>query len=266
MYDEHGPRSLGCGDHRAAEIGVREDGHPRTQWKVPACALGQTDPQEGGVAGLGDHIGGHPGSEHPTLGGAPTTDSMQHDTGRGMGLIPGGLPNAESDCVDAGAVLSRCGWQQERSGDREAVRRILFCTGKIYYDLAARRDEVERDDVAIVRLEQLYPFPAEEVRSIVASYPNQRQITWVQEEPRNHGAFFHVQRTMRERLEFEIDDISRVSSPSPSGGSAAMHEQEQQEIVLAAIDGTGPRSSAASTSTKKKNPAGGARRRSSASH
>ena len=155
---------------------------------------------------------------------------------------------------------------EERSGDRAAVRRVILCTGKVYYDLATRRDETERDDVALVRVEQLYPFPEDEVRQIVESYPNREQVTWVQEEPRNHGAYFHVQRMMKEHLEIEIDDISRVSSPSPSGGSSSMHEQEQLEIVLAAIDGTGPR--AGSTSKKASNLASKAdagRRKSSAS-
>ncbi len=147
---------------------------------------------------------------------------------------------------------------QERSGDRAAVRRVILCTGKIYYDLATRRDELDRDDIAIVRVEQLYPFPADEIEGILESYPNREQVTWVQEEPRNHGAYFHMQRMMRDRLEVELEDISRVSSPSPSGGSAAMHEQEQREIVTAAIDGV-PRTRASKSDTgssKSKKPKG----------
>jgi 2-oxoglutarate dehydrogenase E1 component len=96
--------------------------------------------------------------------------------------------------------------------------------------------------VALVRIEQLAPFPAGDVQKMLDQYPNREQVTWVQEEPRNHGAFFFVERCMRELLELEIDDITRVASPSPSGGSTAMHEQEQQEIVLAAIDGGGGKS------------------------
>ena len=147
---------------------------------------------------------------------------------------------------------------EERSGDRAAVRRVILCTGKIYYDLATRRDELDRDDIAIVRVEQLYPFPADEIEGILESYPNREQVTWVQEEPRNHGAYFHMQRMMRDRLEVELEDISRVSSPSPSGGSAAMHEQEQREIVTAAIDGV-PRTRASKSDTgssKSKKPKG----------
>ena len=138
---------------------------------------------------------------------------------------------------------------QEKRGDRSKVHTVLLCTGKIYYDLAARRDEIERDDLAIVRIEQLAPFPEEEVQAILDSYPNHRRVTWVQEEPRNHGAFFHVQRTMHEALEVDLDDVSRVASPSPSGGSMSMHEQEQGALVTTAIDGA--ESPTKKTTTKK---------------
>ncbi len=140
---------------------------------------------------------------------------------------------------------------EEKDGDRQGVRRVLLCTGKVYYDLASHRDESGRDDLAIVRVEQLYPFPAEEIRGILDAYPNHEQVTWVQEEPRNHGAFFHVQRMMKEVLDEEIDDVSRVSSPSPSGGSAAMHEQEQREIVITAIEGGGKPAGNHSTTKSK---------------
>jgi len=126
---------------------------------------------------------------------------------------------------------------EESGGDRDAVRQVILCSGKVYYDLASRRDAVDRKDVAMVRIEQIAPFPAGDVKRILDRYPNHETVTWVQEEPRNHGAFYFVDRAMREMLEIEIEDITRVASPSPSGGSTAMHEQEQQEIVLAAIDG-----------------------------
>ncbi|RPG19716.1 MAG: hypothetical protein CBB69_004560, partial [Phycisphaera sp. TMED9] len=135
---------------------------------------------------------------------------------------------------------------EEAGGDRGDVRQVILCAGKVYYDLANRRDTVDRKDVALVRIEQLAPFPAGDVQKVLDQYPNHEQITWVQEEPRNHAAFFYVERCMREMLELEIDDITRVASPSPSGGSTAMHEQEQQEIVLAAIDGGGGKSRTAS--------------------
>ena len=142
---------------------------------------------------------------------------------------------------------------EEAGGDRDQVRQVILCAGKVYYDLATRRDTVDRKDVALVRIEQLSPFPAGDVQRILDLYPNREQITWVQEEPRNHGAFFFVERCMRELLELQVDDITRVASPSPSGGSTAMHEQEQQEIVLAAIDGGGGRKSRSATSESPKN-------------
>ncbi len=141
---------------------------------------------------------------------------------------------------------------EESGGDREAVRQVILCSGKVYYDLATRRDAIDREDVAMVRVEQLSPFPAGDVKRILDQYPNHETVTWVQEEPRNHGAFYFVDRCMREMLEIEVDDITRVASPSPSGGSTAMHEQEQQEIVLAAIDGGLDRKTRGGAASKKR--------------
>ncbi|MAB72552.1 MAG: 2-oxoglutarate dehydrogenase E1 component, partial [Planctomycetaceae bacterium] len=108
---------------------------------------------------------------------------------------------------------------EESGGDRDAVRQVILCAGKVYYDLASRRDAIDRKDVAMVRLEQIAPFPAGDVKRILDRYPNHETVTWVQEEPRNHAAFYFVDRSMREMLEIEIEDITRVASPSPSGGS-----------------------------------------------
>ena len=80
--------------------------------------------------------------------------------------------------------------------DPASVRRVVLCTGKTYYDLVVGRTERVVDGIAIVRVEQLYPFPADEIEGILESYPNREQVTWVQEEPRNHGAYFHMQRMM----------------------------------------------------------------------
>ena len=141
---------------------------------------------------------------------------------------------------------------EESGGDRDAVRQVILCAGKVYYDLANRRDAIDRKDVAMVRLEQIAPFPAGDVKRILDRYPNHETVTWVQEEPRNHAAFYFVDRSMREMLEIEIEDITRVASPSPSGGSTAMHEQEQQEIVLAAIDGGLDRKTRGAAASKKR--------------
>ena len=145
---------------------------------------------------------------------------------------------------------------EEGNGVRKDVRQVILCSGKVYYDLATRRDAIERKDVAVVRIEQLSPFPAGEVKRILDQYPNRETITWVQEEPRNHGAFYFVERCMREMLVIEVEDITRVASPSPSGGSTAMHEQEQQEIVLAAIDGGLSRKPRGGAASPKKQSSG----------
>ncbi len=77
-------------------------------------------------------------------------------------------------------------------GDPKAVRKILVCSGKIYYELAAARDERRAADTAIIRIEQLYPFPEAEFAEILAKYPAAGEVVWVQEEPRNMGAWAFV--------------------------------------------------------------------------
>src|SRR6185503_18103273 len=80
------------------------------------------------------------------------------------------------------------------------ITRVLLCTGKIYYDLLARRYQLKRYDVAIVRLEQLYPWPREELRAALAPYADGTRVVWVQEEPGNQGAWPYVERRFRGAL------------------------------------------------------------------
>jgi 2-oxoglutarate dehydrogenase E1 component len=122
-------------------------------------------------------------------------------------------------------------------GDR--IRRVLFCSGKIYYDLLAAREQRQIQDVAIVRLEQLYPFPAAEAADILARYSPLAEVVWVQEEPRNMGAW----RFMREWFEPVLEParrtlvyVGRAEAASPAAGSIKRHQQEQAEVVDAAFD------------------------------
>jgi len=100
---------------------------------------------------------------------------------------------------------------------------VLLCTGKIYFELAARRAELKRDDVAIVRLEQLYPFP-----DAARQY---RTATWVQEEPENMGAWTYV----RAQLGDGVRCVARPPAASPAAGSAAVHKREQADVVARAL-------------------------------
>ncbi|HEY3088726.1 MAG TPA: multifunctional oxoglutarate decarboxylase/oxoglutarate dehydrogenase thiamine pyrophosphate-binding subunit/dihydrolipoyllysine-residue succinyltransferase subunit [Jatrophihabitantaceae bacterium] len=119
--------------------------------------------------------------------------------------------------------------------DPAGVRRVLMCTGKIYYDLAAKRSRDGRTDIAIVRVEQLYPLPVEELRAELDRYPD-AQLVWVQEEPANQGAWPFMALSLPEHLGGRLlARASRRASASPAVGSASVHEAQQHEIVAAAF-------------------------------
>ena len=111
------------------------------------------------------------------------------------------------------------------------VKRVLVCSGKIYYDLLKRQEEENREDVAIVRLEQIYPFPKQQMDAIEKKY-NKAEFMWVQEEPRNMGAFGHI---LLNHSEYNWQYSGRKTAASPATGFAKKHEMEQKAIVDAAF-------------------------------
>ncbi|HEX8097062.1 MAG TPA: multifunctional oxoglutarate decarboxylase/oxoglutarate dehydrogenase thiamine pyrophosphate-binding subunit/dihydrolipoyllysine-residue succinyltransferase subunit [Pyrinomonadaceae bacterium] len=116
---------------------------------------------------------------------------------------------------------------------RERVRRILLCSGKVFYDLSAGRNKSGDERVAVVRLEQFYPFPERRLREIFAAYPNATQLVWVQEEPRNMGGWTFVEprlMNLMPRCERPYY-VGRAASASPATGSYTIHELEQRRIV-----------------------------------
>jgi 2-oxoglutarate dehydrogenase E1 component len=121
--------------------------------------------------------------------------------------------------------------------DPREVRRVLICFGKVYYDLLQGRRKMEQKDVAIIRLEQMYPFPADELRQQLERYPNARDVVWVQEEPKNMGGW----PTLSDWIFEVISDHQRLSflgrpgSGSPAAGSMKLHLREQEEIVKRAL-------------------------------
>jgi 2-oxoglutarate dehydrogenase E1 component len=124
--------------------------------------------------------------------------------------------------------------------DPAAVKRVMLCSGKIYYELAAARAVRERGDVAIVRVEQLFPFPSMELRETLARYEGARQLYWVQEEPRNMGAWTFVRSRLESLAEGRWEDprfVGRVPSASPATGSSESHKFEQDQIMEEAFAG-----------------------------
>ena len=121
--------------------------------------------------------------------------------------------------------------------DPAAVKKVVLCSGKVYYDLADARKKASQMRVAIVRLEQFYPFPLTSIREILARYENARELVWAQEEPQNMGGWTFMQ----ERLENLLPAcerpryVGRTASASPATGSYSIHQNEQAQLVADAL-------------------------------
>ncbi|MCC6321089.1 MAG: 2-oxoglutarate dehydrogenase E1 component [Phycisphaerales bacterium] len=115
------------------------------------------------------------------------------------------------------------------------VKSVLYCSGKFYHELNERRVATGRKDVAIVRIEQLYPLHTEALRTVNARYPKAATRSWVQEEPRNQGAFFHIADRFREELGLNLSYLGRAASASPATGSERVHGVQQEAILKEAI-------------------------------
>lgn len=120
-----------------------------------------------------------------------------------------------------------------RISDRSKVNRVVLCSGKVFYDLDAARESETKGDVAVVRLEQFYPFPSAKITEIVASYPNADEVVWTQEEPQNMGGWTFVEPRLRAILPDTaiLNYIGRTPSASPATGSYAIHNLEQEQLV-----------------------------------
>ena len=144
------------------------------------------------------------------------------------------LPEAASDLSELTSGSFNC-----IIGDdlpEEKIKRVVLCSGKVYYDLKKARDEKGISDVALLRLEQLYPFPYFEVEEMLKGYSDAEEFVWAQEEPRNQGAWFsHRHRLERVLKKLNIDNsfkpISRPPAAAPAVGMMKLHLQQQQELV-----------------------------------
>ena len=155
-------------------------------------------------------------------------------------------PKASSTMED----LSSGAFQQVLSDSTVAgsrVTRILLCSGKVYYDLLNKRDELGRSDVAIVRLEQLYPFPLSRLTDILGRYPESAEMYWVQEEPENMGAWYFVEEQMQSFLEApapvsglkrQLGYVGRSTAASPASGAHKVHHDQQEALVVEAFAAT----------------------------
>jgi len=119
----------------------------------------------------------------------------------------------------------------------KSIKRIVFCSGKVYFDLAAERDELEQKDVALVRVEQLYPFPREELQAIIKRYSNAKEVVWCQEEPMNQGAWFQIRHHIQAciKKDQQLLYVGRATSASPAVGYYQVHLQQQKQLVSDAL-------------------------------
>ncbi len=127
-------------------------------------------------------------------------------------------------------------WQpviDDAEADPEQITRLVFCSGKFYYDLLRSDYRAQYDNVALLRVEQLYPFPIPELEAVIARYPKAAQIVWAQEEPKNMGAWeymnFRLRRLVKRRM--PVDYVGRRRSPSPAEGSSTAHKTNHAMIV-----------------------------------
>jgi 2-oxoglutarate dehydrogenase E1 component len=117
------------------------------------------------------------------------------------------------------------------------VRRVLLCSGKVYYDLLVARRERDIGDIAIVRVEQLYPFPGDEITAALQPYAAAREVVWVQEEPWNMGAWHDMRRRLRRILpeDYVIGYAGRPAAASPATGSYKVHQSEETDLINNAL-------------------------------
>lgn len=121
--------------------------------------------------------------------------------------------------------------------DANKIRRVVFCSGKVYYDLLEARQVQEIDDVAIVRIEQIYPFPISDYAAILKRYSDATDIVWCQEEPKNQGAWYQIRHRLQEphTAHQQLYYAGRPASAAPASGVFKVHLQQQQALVEAAL-------------------------------
>ncbi|MBV8402786.1 MAG: 2-oxoglutarate dehydrogenase E1 component, partial [Gammaproteobacteria bacterium] len=127
------------------------------------------------------------------------------------------------------------------------VRRAVFCSGKVYFDLLRARRKEGLRDVALVRIEQLYPFPGEEYQAVLNRYANLREVVWCQEEPQNQGAWYQIRHRLQEFVRRTVLYAGRAPAAAPATGISRLHELEQQALVSAALHSSNTEESARET-------------------
>ena len=127
--------------------------------------------------------------------------------------------------------------ESDASIDPQSIERVIICSGKVYYDLVKQRTDKKLENAAIVRIEQLYPFPHKAVANVIKTYPNLTELVWCQDEPQNQGAWFFVQHNLLENMSegMRLGYAGRPASASPAVGYAHLHQTQQKALLTAAF-------------------------------
>ena len=157
--------------------------------------------------------------------------------------------------------LSRYGFQViideiDENLDRDAVTRVVLCSGKVYYDLVEMREQMDVENIAIARVEQLHPFPVEELRQLLQiAYANASEVVWCQEEPQNQGSWYRIWHRLREcrSKHQKIICSSRPEAPSPAVGHYRLHLDQQERLIVDALSSVRNVVSISESKSKKTN-------------
>lgn len=146
------------------------------------------------------------------------------------------LSNSSLDDIHEGRFHPIIPEVDELAADK--VRRIVFCSGKVYFDLLQSRRDADIEDIAIARIEQLYPFPQDDYEAIINAYPKATDIVWCQEEPQNQGAWYQIRHRLQAPLtgDHTLTYAGRPGSASPAAGYLELHKRQQQELIEAALE------------------------------
>ena len=134
-------------------------------------------------------------------------------------------------CISALDDFTRGGFVEiidDASADASSVNHLVLCSGKLYYELLAEKENRKAGGIALVRMEQLYPFPKKQLDKIISKYSLAKKITWAQEEPENMGAWNYLQRMIK-NISWNL--VSRHESASPATGSHQAHDREQKALI-----------------------------------
>ena len=145
------------------------------------------------------------------------------------------LPAASSTVADLTSGGFRPVIDDAHVVDKAKVKRIVVCSGKVFYDLQTAREKANDERVAIIRLEQFYPFPTAALKEIFSAYPNANQLVWCQEEPKNMGGWHFVADRLKGLMNAEPRYVGRSASGSPATGSYVIHELEQKKLIDEAL-------------------------------